>query len=76
MALLKINFSEQVKYVRMKLCLSQEELAAKVGVSYSTVGRWEREGRAPQMQTLGRFYAFCEENGIDFKEVENKWLKE
>ncbi len=76
MPILKMDFNEQVKYVRMKLSLSQEELAAKVGVSYSTVSRWEREGRAPQMKTLGRFYAFCEEQGIDFKEVENKWLKE
>ncbi len=76
MSILKMGFDEQVKYTRMKLSLSQEELAAMVGVSYSTVSRWEREGRAPQMKTLGRFYSFCEENGINFKEVEDKWLKE
>ncbi len=74
MAVLKMDFADQVKFVRMKLSLSQEELASKVGVSYSTVSRWEREGRAPQMKPLGRFYTFCEENGINFREVENKWL--
>ncbi len=76
MAVLKMEFAEQVKFARMKLGLSQEELASKVGVSYSTVSRWEREGRVPQMKPLGRFYAFCEENGINFREVENKWLKD
>ncbi len=76
MAILKMEFAEQVRYVRMKLSLSQEELAERVGVSFSTVSRWEREGRAPQMKTMGRFYAFCEENDINFREVENKWLKD
>ncbi len=75
MGILKMDFAEQVKYARMKLSLSQEELAERIGVSYSTVSRWEREGRTPQMKTLGRFYALCEENGINFKEVEDKWLK-
>ncbi len=76
MAILKMSFDEQVKYARMRLSLSQEELATKIGVSCSTVSRWECDGRTPQMKQLGRFYAFCEESGIDFKEVENKWLKE
>ncbi len=74
MAIVKMEFAEQVKYARMKLGLSQEELAEKVGVSYSTVSRWEREGRMPQMKPLGRFYTLCEQNGINFKEVESKWL--
>ncbi len=76
MPVLKMDFAEQVKYVRMKLSLSQEELAEKIGVSYSTVSRWEREGRAPQMKTLGRFYHLCEEHNINFREVETKWLKD
>lgn len=76
MSVLKMTFADQVKYVRMKLSLSQEDLADKVGVSYSTVSRWEREGRTPQMKPLWRFYSFCESNGINMKDVEEKWLKD
>ncbi len=58
-------FSDQVKYVRMVLQLSQTELAQQMGVSYATVSRWEREGSKPQLTLLGKFYSFCLRNGIE-----------
>jgi DNA-binding transcriptional regulator YiaG len=67
-----MEFSDKVKYVRMKLELSQEMLAKELGISYSTVSRWERENRNPQMATLGRFYNFCEKKDIHFESEENK----
>lgn len=67
-----MKFSDKVKYVRMKLELSQESLAKELGVSYSTVSRWERENRDPQMATLGKFYNFCEKKEIRFESARNK----
>ena len=67
-----MKFSDKVKYVRMKLELSQEMLAKELGVSYSTVSRWERENREPQMATLGKFYNFCEKKEIRFESEGNK----
>ncbi len=58
-------FRDQVKYVRMVLQLSQTELAERMGVSYATVSRWEREDRKPQLALLGKFYSFCLRNGIE-----------
>ena len=58
-------FSDQVKYVRMALQLSQTELAERMGVSFATVSRWERENRKPQLALLGKFYSFCLRNGIE-----------
>ena len=58
-------FSDQVKYIRMALQLSQTELAAQMGVSYATVSRWERENRKPQLALLGKFYSFCLRSGIE-----------
>lgn len=58
-------FSDQVKYARMVLQLSQTELAERMGVSYATVSRWERENRKPQLALLGKFYSFCLRNGIE-----------
>lgn len=62
-----LNFSNQVKYVRMALQLSQTELAQRLGVSYATVSRWERENRKPQLAMLGKFYSFCLRNGITLR---------
>ncbi|MBR3819870.1 MAG: helix-turn-helix transcriptional regulator [Clostridia bacterium] len=60
-----LSFSEQVRYARMHLQLSQTELAQQIGVSYATVSRWERENRTPQLAMLGKFYSFCMRNGIE-----------
>ena len=67
----ELKFSDAVKFVRMKLGLSQTELANAIGVSLPTVSRWENKGRKPQMMTLGKFYEFCRERGIDFEEVDS-----
>ena len=66
-----MEFGDAVKFVRMKLGLSQTELAKAIGVSLPTVSRWENKGRKPQMMTLGKFYEFCRERGIDFGEVDS-----
>lgn len=63
-----MEFSEKVIKVRMKLLLSQEALAKELGVSYATICRWERGNRVPQVMSQGKFYAFCEKNGIEFEE--------
>ncbi len=60
-----LSFPEQVKFVRMILQLNQTELAEKIGISYATVSRWERENRTPQLAMLGKFYSFCMRNGIE-----------
>lgn len=61
-----MEFSEKVKFVRMKLYLSQMELSKELGVSCATVNRWENQGKLPQLAQLGKFNAFCEKNGISF----------
>ena len=37
-----MSFAEKVKEARKQLNISQEKLAAKLGVSFSTVNRWEK----------------------------------
>lgn len=69
-----MKLSDRVKYVRMKLELSQESLAKELGVSYATVSRWESENREPQMVTLGKFYNFCEKkrDALKAREINEK----
>ena len=66
-----MDFQEQVKFVRMHLQLSQEDLARQMGISFATVSRWERENRKPQLALLGKFYSFCKRNGIEIDLSEN-----
>ena len=65
----EMRFGDAVKFARLKLGLSQTELADAIGVALPVTSRWENENREPQMKTLGKFYAFCREKGIDFWEV-------
>lgn len=64
----KMKFAEKVKYARMKLLLTQEALAKELGVSYATICRWEKDNREPQIVSQGKFYAFCEKQGVKFEE--------
>lgn len=69
-----MGFQDQVKFVRMHLQLSQEELARQMGISFATISRWEREKRKPQLALLGKFYSFCKRNGIEIDLSDNKNL--
>ena len=62
-----MTFADKVKFVRMKLYLSQAQLAKEIGVSLATVNRWESKGYEPQLSSLGRFNDFCEKH-IYFEE--------
>lgn len=61
-----MNFSEKVIIVRKKLNLSQEKLAALLGVSFSTINRWEKGRSKPSYLAQEKFVSFCKENGINF----------
>ena len=52
------DFSEQVKKVRQKLALSQEELAHALGVSFATINRWENGKTSPSKLALRQFEQF------------------
>ena len=61
-----MSFADKVKEVRKKLNLSQEKLAAKLGVSFSTVHRWEKGHSFPSYIAQSQFESLCKENGIVF----------
>ncbi len=66
-----MTLSQKIRYIRAERLLSQQEFADAVGVSYSTVGRWERENRKPQARAIGKFILWCQKNGVDFSDVED-----
>jgi putative transcriptional regulator len=54
------NFAESVKKIRQQLGLSQEELAHELGVSFSTINRWENSKTVPFKLARRQFEAFCQ----------------
>lgn len=66
-----MTFSDKVRTARYQLGLSQERLAAKLGVSFSTVNRWEKGHAMPSYLALDRFNALCKENNIEFRDAES-----
>lgn len=61
-----MNFSEAIKTVRQKALLSQEDFAKQLGVSHSTVNRWETGKTFPNFKTMKKIDIFCKENAINF----------
>ena len=67
-----MEFRDKLLYVRIKLNLSQTELANKLNVSFSTINRWETGKVSPNRKAELALEIFAKENNIDLKEVEDK----
>lgn len=59
-------FSDAIKAIRRKSLLTQTEFAAEIGVSYSTVNRWETGKAVPKFCKLKLIKNFCTEHNIPF----------
>ena len=58
--------SEDIKKIRRKAFLTQDEFAKQLGVSYTTVNRWETGKAKPTLKTMKLIDLYCKENSIDF----------
>ena len=57
-------FAGSVKEIRSKLGWTQEELAHQIGVSLSTVQRWEKSGTQPSRLARRELDRLTERSGI------------
>ena len=71
-----MSFSEELKNIRQKSFLSQEAFARELGVSFSSVNRWEGGRAKPNLVAMKNIKAFCERNSVDFGRLEKPWLSE
>ena len=56
-----------LKDVRKRCLLSQSDFADAIGVSFSTVNRWENGRAIPNYQTLKIIKDYCDQHDIDFE---------
>lgn len=59
--------SKKIKEIRFKLGLTQEEFAHKIGVSVSTVARWETNRKSPSPLAERAIIAFALAEGIEVR---------
>ncbi len=59
------RLKEKVKELRKKMSWSQEDLAREIGVSLSTVQRWEKQGGKPTRLARRELARLFREAGIN-----------
>ena len=68
-----MSLAESIKYIRKLSYLSQESFAKEIGVSFSTVNRWENGKSKPNYAAMKRITTFCAQNSIQvsFDDLDN-----
>ena len=61
-----MTFSEKVLALRVRLQISQVQLAELLGVAYTTVNRWEMGHYSATKLIRARFDDLCKKHGINF----------
>lgn len=66
--------SDEIKKTRQKSFLTQTEFAKEIGVSFSTVNRWESGKGKPNLTAMKAIKEFCLKNGFSYSDIEFEWL--
>lgn len=61
-----MSFSKDIKSIRHKCLLSQQDFAKELGVSFATVNRLESGKNQPNFKTKTLIKNFCAIRGIDY----------
>ena len=62
-----MDFSKLVRELRIKMLLSQEEMAKKLGVSFATINRWENAHHEPTFKKRRKLRVLCKKYHVDFE---------
>lgn len=60
-----MDYSKAIKQLRMKLLLTQTELAELLEVSFESVNRWENGKNEPTMKVKRKIHTLLKENEIE-----------
>lgn len=70
-----MTYREEIKKIRQKCFLSQEAFARELGVSFSSINRWESGKSKPNMSAMKKIKDFCNAHDLDFSELEEQWIE-
>lgn len=68
-----MRFDEIIKNVRHQCLMSQSDFAEAIGVSFSTVNRWENGKTMPNYSAMKKINTYCKGINIPFEISEVIW---
>ena len=69
-----MNFPDEIRKIRQRLFMTQEDFAKEIGVVFSTVNRWEGGKSKPNLSAMKSIKEFCLKHDVDFSALEEAWL--
>lgn len=69
-----MSFPEEIKKIRQRSFLTQQDFAKKIGVAFSSVNRWETGRAKPNLKAMKNINTFCLDNNIPYETIEEAWL--
>ena len=55
--------------------MSQEAFGRELGVSFSSINRWEGGKSKPNMSAMKKMKEFCDAHNLDFNSLEEQWAQ-
>lgn len=71
---MRMSFPEEIKRIRQRSFLTQQDFSDKIGVAFSTVNRWESGHTKPNLKAMKSINEFCLENNLPYETLEEAWL--
>ena len=71
-----MKFSNGIKEIRKQCLMSQSDFAKELGVSFSTVNRWETGKTLPTYKAMKNIEMFCAQYNIGFENFKEAWKEE
>lgn len=69
-----MGFPKEIKRIRQRSFLTQQEFANVIGVAFSTVNRWKSGRAKPNLKAMKSINIFCLDNNIPYDVLEESWL--
>lgn len=69
-----MGFPEEIKRIRQRCLLTQDDFAKELHVAFSTVNRWEGGKSKPNLTAMKNVKKFCLKNNIEYSGVEEAWI--
>lgn len=69
-----MGFPDEIKRIRQRCFLSQQDFAKEIKVAFSTVNRWEGGKAKPNLNAMKNIKKFCLEHDACYSDVEEAWL--
>ena len=62
-----MEYQKIIKNLRTKLVLSQQEFAELLGVSFTSVNRWENGKHEPTIKLKRKIIQLCKDNKVKYE---------